>query len=187
MSPLTKVNFKIDLGDVEQSAKVNGHGQAKILSDDELVQLFSDGLTTLRDRALFAICYFTGSRIGETCQLRCEDMGEKLITFRAETTKTKTTRQVEIPSGLVPFLENYRVDGEYLFPGRHGRGHLTRAGADLILRRACDRIGLQGVSTHSFRRTYITRLRDKGYSPAQIQRRTGHKQRANLLHYFDQV
>ena len=64
---------------------------------------------------------------------------------------------------------------------------MSRANADLILRDACKRVGVEGVSTHSFRRTYITKLREKGYSPAQIQKRTGHKRRENLMHYFDQV
>ncbi|WP_348255397.1 hypothetical protein [Leptolyngbya sp. ST-U4] len=41
--------------------------------------------------------------------------------------------------------------------------------------------------THSFRWTYITKLRDKGYLPAQIQKRTGHRRRENLMHYFDRV
>ena len=184
---ITKLNFEIDLGDVEQSAKVDGHGQAKILSDDDLVKLFGEGLTTRRDRALFATCLFTGCRVSEACQLRVEDVRDGLISFRKGTTKTKATRQVDMPPALLPWLQEYRVEGEYLFPGRHGRGHLRRQSADLILRGACDRVGLQGVSTHSFRRTYITRLRDKGYSPAQIQLRTGHRQRSSLLGYFDQV
>jgi integrase/recombinase XerD len=64
---------------------------------------------------------------------------------------------------------------------------MSRANAALILKDACERIAIQGVSTHSFRRTYITKLRQKGYSPAQIQKRTGHKRRENLIHYFDQI
>ena len=43
--------------------KVSGNGQAKILTAVELEQLFSDGLTSTRDKCLFAICLFTGCRI----------------------------------------------------------------------------------------------------------------------------
>ena len=182
------LSFNIDLGNVEQSAKVDGHGQAKILSDAELHSLFTGGFTTARDRALFALCLFTGCRISEAVQLQPADITESLVSFRKASTKTKTTRQVEISPALRYWLDLYELpDRPYLFPGRHGRGHLSRAAADLILGEACDRVGLSGVSTHSFRRTYITRLRDKGYSPAQIQRRTGHKRRESLMHYFDQV
>ncbi|MEP0913980.1 hypothetical protein NDI45_24015 [Leptolyngbya sp. GB1-A1] len=42
-----------------------------------------------------------------------------------------------------------------LFLGRRGSKaeHLTRSRADEILGEACDRVRLEGVSTHSFRRT----------------------------------
>jgi integrase/recombinase XerD len=192
------VNFDIDLGDLEDSKKVGGHGQAKILTDDELSQLFEEGFQRRRDRALFAICLFCGCRISEALQLRVEDLGGGAVTFPKAIVKGKgSTRQVPIIPSLQVFLEEYREGGEgdvmpeqgYLFPGRRGTkaGHLTRANADLILQAACDRIGLEGVSTHSFRRTYITKLRAKGYSPVQIQRRTGHRRLESLLPYFDQI
>jgi len=72
-------------------AKVNGHGQAKILTDDDLVRLFSEGLMTRCDRALFAICLFTGCRVSEACQMKGEDVCDGLIRFRKQTTKTKAT------------------------------------------------------------------------------------------------
>lgn len=60
------ISFDIDLGDLESSAKVDGHGQAKILSDEELARLFEEGFQSWRDdRALFGICLFTGCRISE--------------------------------------------------------------------------------------------------------------------------
>jgi integrase/recombinase XerD len=39
--------------------KVRGNGQAKVLTSSELALLFSEGLTTPRDRALFGVCLFT--------------------------------------------------------------------------------------------------------------------------------
>jgi hypothetical protein len=42
--------------------KVKVNGQGKILTPEELRLLFTDGLTNPRDRALFAICLFTGPR-----------------------------------------------------------------------------------------------------------------------------
>jgi len=182
--------FNINLGIPKRTAKVKGHGQAPALRDDELAALFDDGFATTRDRALFAICLFTGCRISEACQLRIDDIDwdEGLITFRAATTKTDRTRQVAINGLLVPYLEEYSYpDQGYLFPGRYRGEPLSRKRADALLRLACKRVGLVGVSTHSFRRSFITRLRDLGYSPAQIGQATGHKRVATLMHYFDQV
>jgi integrase/recombinase XerD len=185
-------SFDIDLGNLEASAKVDGHGQAKILDDAELELLFIDGFVTFRDRVLFAICMFTGCRISEALQLKAEMIGGGFVTFTRETRKGKTgTQQVEIVPALQHFLDEWvdMPETGYLFPSRRGskQAFMSRVSADDILKAACERVGITGVSTHSFRRTYITKLRDKGYSPAQIQRRTGHKRRENLMHYFDQV
>jgi len=184
--------FDIDLGNLEASAKVDGHGQAKVLSDAELELLFDEGFTSYRDRVLFAICMFTGCRISEALQLKAEMIGGGFITFTRDTRKGKTgTQQVEIISALQHFLDEWsdKPATGYLFPSRRGskQAFLSRVAADDVLKAACARVGIDGVSTHSFRRTYITKLREKGYSPAQIQKRTGHKRRENLMHYFDQV
>jgi integrase/recombinase XerD len=69
---LSMVSFEIDLGNLEASAKVDGHGQAKLLSDEELSELFEVGFPSLRDRALFAIRLFTGCRISEALQRTAE-------------------------------------------------------------------------------------------------------------------
>jgi integrase/recombinase XerD len=186
------LSFDIDLGNLEKSAKKDHHGQAKILSDDELAKLFTKGFQAPRDRALFAICFFTGCRVSEACQLRSNDLTEDLITFRKATTKGKgATRQHEITESLRHFLAEYDArpnQGSWLFPGRHAHlgKHMTSDAADKILREACKRVGLVGVSTHSFRRTYITKLRSR-YTPMQIKQRTGHKSMSSLMHYFDQL
>ncbi|WLT40470.1 hypothetical protein NON20_25430 (plasmid) [Synechocystis sp. B12] len=45
--------------------KINRQGQAKVLTEQELHDLFTIGLLTPRDRLLFGICLYTGCRIGE--------------------------------------------------------------------------------------------------------------------------
>lgn len=77
--------------------KVRGNGQAKVLTSSELALLFSEGLTTPRDRALFGVCLFTGCRISEALGLRREDVGSEVITFRRGMTKGKLmTREVGV-------------------------------------------------------------------------------------------
>ncbi|NJK64121.1 MAG: site-specific integrase [Synechococcaceae cyanobacterium SM2_3_1] len=83
---------------------------------------------------------------------------------------------------LKPYLE--AVDG-YVFPRKHGKGQLTRAGADLILQQACERCRLIGVSTHSFRRTALTMLSNKGVPLRTIQEICGHRSLGTLQHYLE--
>ncbi|MFM7423454.1 MAG: site-specific integrase [Elainella sp.] len=75
--------------------KINRHDQAKVLTPDEIAQLFEQGLTSERDRALFGICLYTACRINEACSLFTADVfgarGEvrERITFRRDSTKGK--------------------------------------------------------------------------------------------------
>ncbi|MBW4440154.1 MAG: tyrosine-type recombinase/integrase [Plectolyngbya sp. WJT66-NPBG17] len=53
-----------------------------------------------------------------------------------------------------------------------------------ILREACDRIGIDGASTHSFRRSGITNLHKQGYALHEIAQISGHRDITNVSHYI---
>ena len=54
--------------------KTDRHGQAKILTPNEIQRLFETGFTCDRDRALFGICLYTACRINEACTLLTTDV-----------------------------------------------------------------------------------------------------------------
>lgn len=163
--------------------KNNRNGQAETLSEEQLEELFS--VLHPNHKLLFAICYYTSCRVSEALKLQRSDWIGDRIVFRAATTKTKRTRDVKIPQKLAAVLAEAELpDQGHLFPGKNG-GHLTRQAADLALRKACDYIGLKGVSTHSFRRTAVTRLYHAGVDLKTLQKRTGHVNLANLALYVD--
>ena len=72
----------------------------------------------------------------------------------------------------------------YLFPGKF-RGCITRQAADYALRQACDLLGFRGYSTHSFRRTALTRLSNAGTPLRVIQKISGHASLAELQKYLE--
>ena len=53
--------------------KIDGHGQAKILTPVEIELLFSEGLLKQGDRTLFGVCLYTACRIAEACSLATVD------------------------------------------------------------------------------------------------------------------
>jgi len=174
--------------------KVEGHGQAKILSSAEITRLFEVGLQTDRDRALFAICLYTGCRIAEGCSLSVADVfdgdGQVLgrITIRKGNTKGKQeTRQIPTNPKLREYLTAYGMpQGKgALFPGRHGRGQINPRSADEILRGAYERVGIHGASTHSFRRTALTQMSAAGVPLRVIQQISGHKSLQALQRYLE--
>lgn len=170
--------------------KVDGNGQAKILTPDEIHRLFSDGLLSARDRALFGLCLYTGCRISEALSLCWSDIHADLITFRRCNTKGKlATRAVHIHPYLQELLNKHQPSRSaqgYLFPGRSPHTvPLTRFMADKILRLACDRTGLCGISTHSFRRTALTTMSNAGIPLRHIQDISGHRSLSALQRYLE--
>ena len=177
-------------------AKVDRHGAAATLSADEMEALL-DAAPSPRYRALWAIQRWTAGRIGEALALRWGDLNG-VVTYRRATTKTKTTRQVPTSPRLAAEIETYRAawaaehghapgKEEALFPAP-GRLDLTtpqsRQAADKALRQACARVGLEGVSTHSFRRTLATDCVRRGVALNVVQQITGHKSLGSLGHYL---
>ncbi|MEH1814659.1 MAG: site-specific integrase [Nostoc sp.] len=54
--------------------KINRHGRAKILTQQEIQLIFSHGVNNDRDQTLFAVCLFIACRIREFCTLLTEDI-----------------------------------------------------------------------------------------------------------------
>jgi len=77
--------------------KIEGHGQAKILTQQEIELLFNEGLQTDRNRALFGVCLYTACRIAEACSLKVIDVftpagairSEMIIRFRQHQRQTR--------------------------------------------------------------------------------------------------
>jgi integrase/recombinase XerD len=170
-------------------------GKAAVIGAEDMERLFSldDGFQSIRDRALFGICRYTACRINEACQLRSDDVFlpngkvKNEIVFRAETTKGEYGgKTVHVSDDLRQLLEEYGHPGKVqLFPGRHGLGSLNPVSASNIFKAVCDRLGLDHVSTHSFRRTSINRMRDAGYRFEAIQKVSGHRSLDGLSNYLE--
>ena len=102
--------------------KTDRHGQAKILTSNEIQRLFETGFTCDRDRALFGICFYTACRINEACTLLSTDIYDasgvraKLTIRKGNTKGQQDTRQVAIHPALADYLTTYQgQEKEHLF------------------------------------------------------------------------
>jgi integrase/recombinase XerD len=173
--------------------KVNRHGQAKILTVEEIQLLFREGLTNSRDRVLFGVMLFTACRINEACTLITVDVYDHSgkvrdeIIFRKANTKGKlATRTIPVIEDLRVLLTNYGLNRQerYLFPGKV-ESHLQPDSASRIFRKACLRVNLVGASTHSFRRTALTQMSNGGIPLRVIQEVSGHRNLGQLQRYLE--
>jgi len=178
-------------------AKISRHGQAEIISHSEYLRIRKElqGWHQL----FWDIAYYTGERWGAIVALRVEDLyadgcPRQYVTFRARTRKADTngyrqTRQVPIHPTLYERLKAYDLpNSEWLFPNkRNSRKHVCFKAADLFLRKALEYCGYEskGISNHSNRRTFITRLDEKGIGIKVIQAITGHRSLQSLSSYID--
>ena len=164
--------------------KRDRHDQSAIWQPGQFEQVSAELSPKLR--ALFAVCYYSGCRISEARQLTAEDLVGETLVLRKATTKTKRSRSVPIHPQLQTILAAANLPSTgYLFPGRSGQRPLTRQACDAALRKACDRLGLRGFSTHSNRRTWATRLDQAGVRLKTIQELGGWTSMAALQRYLD--
>lgn len=174
--------------------KVDRNGKARALTAAELDQLIA-AAPSPRYLTLWTLQRHTAARIGEALALRWGDINGK-VTFRRATTKTRTTRQAVVRPALREVLDSYRAAweaehghpparDEALFPAK-GSTHspMTRQAADKALRAACASLGLEGTTTHSFRRSLAQAAVRNGVPLSTVQAMTGHKSLGSLGEYL---
>jgi integrase/recombinase XerD len=173
--------------------KINRHGRAKVLTQQEIQLIFSQGLDNDRDKTLFAVCLFSACRIRECVTLRTEDVYTPKGQVRAQFVIRKSNTKGKLATRSIPVIEDlrrlladyYRLAGDvYLFPGR-SKGHISHDSAARILRQACQQVGIMGVSTHSFRRTALTQMSNAGIPLRVIQELSGHRNLDQLQKYLE--
>ncbi|MHC5762682.1 hypothetical protein [Nostoc sp.] len=96
---------------IGEKMKVDGNGQGKILTQDELKRLFTEGFLTPRDRALFGICLFTGC---------CGHFANRLVKFNDSNRKDGDTSNVinspDYPDycSIAPYQSQYGSDKKFV-------------------------------------------------------------------------
>lgn len=95
---------------------INRNGQAKILTQGEIQTLFAQGLKCARDKALFAIAFYTACRVSEARQMHFVDAFHKdivrddIIIRKANTKGKQATRTIPTHPNLKKILQEYYQD-----------------------------------------------------------------------------
>jgi integrase len=174
--------------------KSAGKPRARALTDAEQTQLLEglrgDELAVTYDLVdLVQFMLGTGVRIGEACALRepYVDASGGTIEIAATVTdfgieerpKTRAGwRVIAVPPQIIDLVARRIANPKIatrtvIFPSPLGRVR-NRSNTAADLRRALDRVGFEWVSSHTFRKTVITRLDDAGLSARMIADHVGH-------------
>lgn len=172
--------------------KKDCYGRARVLTTAELDLLMEE--LPENHRVLATLLRRTAARVSEGLQLKWRYVGDGYVLLTAPTTKGgRKTRTVPLHPELDAELKAWaRVvnpesnPDQWVFPSARCPGeHLSRRGFDHGLRKAADRIGIVGASTHSFRRSFLTASSEAGQPLRAIQSISGHSSLTMLAAYIE--
>ncbi len=87
--------------------KIEGYGQAKILTQEEIERLFSTGLETSRDRTLFEVCLYTACT-AVACSLMVKDIYTNSGIVRSTINGRKANTKGKLQTRTIPVIEDLR-------------------------------------------------------------------------------
>ncbi|GBD12144.1 Tyrosine recombinase XerC [bacterium HR24] len=165
-------------------------GAPRALQAAELRRLLREAYASgnILHRAVVVTLAYTGLRAGELCSLHLEDV--RLAQRKGELVvrgKGGRVRRVPLPAEARRVLREYLlvrgdVPWRQLFVGQ--RGPLTPGGVWTIVRTLARRARLEGVTPHTLRHTYATRLlREAGADLVIVAELMGHRSLATTARY----
>ena len=157
----------------------------RVLKPDEETRLLQNATPAIQDVVLYALN--TGSRIGEIFSLRWQDVDFDQGMINSFTHKTQRVRIVPINSEVRRILELWKLGrkNEYVFYNQKTGERFVDLDAGLEL--ACRKAEIEGVTWHSLRHTFASRLLERGVDIMTVKELLGHStgHRDDALHAFE--
>ena len=174
--------------------------QAKVLDDAELKRVLAvvaQGKHAARNRIALLLSHYAGLRVGEIATLCWADVlganGELKQQFylKPENTKSNEARPVHVSKRLQRELAIYKScasqkiqSSDPLIPSQK-QGAFSGNSLCQLFGRLYTEAGIEGATSHSGRRWFITRLAHSGVSPKVIMTLAGHRSLGTTQRYID--
>lgn len=173
--------------------------QARTINERELQRLLdfvSKTKSQKRNRAIILLTHLAGMRIGEVAALRVADVlasdgtVRKEVTLSAMQTKGSRSRTVllnqRMQAELAVYLQTVRVRDQKqpLFATQRSAG-FTANSLTQVVNGIYKKAGLDGCSSHSGRRGFLTNLAEKGVSVRVMMALAGHQNMSTTQRYID--
>jgi integrase/recombinase XerD len=175
--------------------------QAKTLTAEELRRVLDYVATrkhSTRNRALVTCSFYSGCRVGELSSLTyadvVDDVGEvrNEIRLKAENTKTKEARIVFVNAKLKKELQQYastykptNTQLKFFYSQKRKSDGYNANTLTQFFHYLYKRAGVFGASSHSGRRTFITKLASQGVGVRVLMSLAGHRNISTTQAYID--
>lgn len=173
--------------------------QAKVLTDKELKKVI-DYVETQRhaerNRTMLLLTHYCGMRVSEIANLKKADVvnsnGEinDVIYLKAEQTKGSDSRRVFLNKKAKALLKRYInadlsvIRSDHLFTTQKCKQFSPNSLTQLF-KRLYEQVGMQNATSHSGRRTFITKLANSGVGVRVIAELASHKSIQTTQRYID--
>jgi integrase/recombinase XerD len=175
--------------------------QAKTLTQTELRRVL-DYIATrkhaVRNRAVLLTTFLSGMRVGEVASLKYSDVVDSSgaikaeIRLSADQTKTKEARVVFVSDKLRKELEVYcrsykptNPNRKLFYSQKEKSDGFSANTLTQFFHYLYKRVGIEGASSHSGRRTFITNLANKGIGVRVLMSLAGHRSITTTQAYID--
>jgi len=170
--------------------------QARTLTDRDfakLIEIVGAGRHAKRNQLLLQMAHYAGFRVGELAALRVTDVlaadGTIVdqLTLLPEQTKGNRHRVVFLPAKLRQCIADYLATHktkQWLFQSQKAE-KFTANTLQATMTAIYAKAGYAGCSSHSGRRSFLTKLASQGVSVRVLQELAGHRHLTTTQRYID--
>ena len=174
--------------------------QAQVLSDVEfkrVVALVRDGKNRMRNEVALCLSFWVGLRVCEIAALKVSDVYEQngevkeVVYLTASQTKGNDSRQVVLNEKMQKLLRVYWLQAQAykyngaLIPSQKSYKHFSANSLCQLFLRIYKEAGFSNASSHSGRRTFITKLANASVNAKVIMTLAGHKNLSTTQRYIE--
>lgn len=156
-----------------------------VLSQQEVIRLIAV-TKNLKHRAILAIIYAAGLRIGELLNLELKDFQLDRKQLRIKNSKGRKDRYIVLADSILPLLRNYFYSykpQKYFVEGPQARPY-SASSIRKFLARSCQQAQIyKHVTPHTLRHSYATHLLENGIGLRYIQELLGHSKPETTMIY----
>ncbi len=172
---------------VRRIHKVKTCKPVKETYSDEDLELMRDECDGIRDLAIIDLLASTGMRVGELVKLNKKDIdfqNRECVVLGKGNKQRKAYFDARTKLHLKKYIDSREDDNEALFVSlQKPYNRLQISGVEIRLRELGNRLNIDKVHPHKFRRTLATAAIDKGMPIEQVQQLLGHQSIDTTLQY----
>lgn len=172
---------------VRRIHKVKTCKTVKETYSDEALEMMRDECDGIRDLALIDLLASTGMRVGELVKLNRSDIdfqSRECVVLGKGNKQRKVYFDARTKLHLKKYLESREDDNQALFVSlQKPFNRLLISGVEIRLRELGNKLNINKVHPHKFRRTLATVAIDKGMPIEQVQQLLGHQSVDTTLQY----